>query len=209
MLNKFYQKIRGFKSPYIALIGSYCNVGKTTIMCILASKFLRDNKKVFFITDEPERFILRKIGNLVDKEKILPEQFIVKRIVFKEKFFEVLSKIEADYIFIDIGENFTDSEIELLRNFGIQKNISTFVTYQLKKTFLIDGYEGYIKDIKIKQMFIVDLVFIIEKYTISSFFEKLKSFFFASPNILITSIKNRFGKPIKVLETINFKKVNQ
>lgn len=206
MLNKFYQKIRGFKSPYIALIGSYCNVGKTTIMCILASKFLRDNKKVFFITDEPERFILRKIGNLVDKEKILPEQFIVKRIVFKEKFFEVLSKIEADYIFIDIGDNFTDTEIELVRNFGIQKNISTFVTYQLKKTFLIDGYDGYVKS---KTMNVVDLVFIVEKYSISSFFEKLKSFFFASPNILITSIKNRFGKPIKVLQTINFKKVNQ
>lgn len=206
MLNKFYQKIRGFKSPYIALIGSYCNVGKTTIMCLLASKFLRDNKKVFFITDEPERFILRKIGNLVDKEKILPEQFIVKRIVFKEKFFEVLSKIEADYIFIDIGDNFTDTEIELVRNFGIQKNISTFVTYQLKKTFLIDGYDGYVKS---KTMNVVDLVFIVEKYSISSFFEKLKSFFFASPNILITSIKNRFGKPIKVLQTINFKKVNQ
>lgn len=206
MLNKFYQKIRGFKSPYIALIGSYCNVGKTTIMCLLASKFLRDNKKVFFITDEPERFILRKIGNLVDKEKILPEQFIVKRIVFKEKFFEVLSKIEADYIFIDIGDNFTDTEIELLRNFGIQKNISTFVTYQLKKTFLIDGYDGYVKS---KTMNVVDLVFIVEKYSISSFFEKLKSFFFASPNILIISIKNRFGKSIKVLETINFKKVNQ
>lgn len=206
MLNKFYQKIRGFKSPYIALIGSYCNVGKTTIMCLLASKFLRDNKKVFLITDEPERFILRKIGNLVDKEKILPEQFIVKRIVFKEKFFEVLSKIEADYIFIDIGDNFTDTEIELVRNFGIQKNISTFVTYQLKKTFLIDGYDGYVKS---KTMNVVDLVFIVEKYSISSFFEKLKSFFFASPNILITSIKNRFGKPIKVLQTINFKKVNQ
>ena len=206
MLNKFYQKIRGFKSPYIALIGSYCNVGKTTIMCLLASKFLRDNKKVFFITDEPERFILRKIGNLVDKEKILPEQFIVKRIVFKEKFFEVLSKIEADYIFIDIGDNFTDTEIELFRNFGIQKNISTFVTYQLKKTFLIDGYDGYVKS---KTMNVVDLVFIVEKYSISSFFEKLKSFFFASPNILIISIKNRFGKSIKVLETINFKKVNQ
>lgn len=52
------------RNNFLAVVSSKCGIGKTTLLTILASEYLNDNKNVLFLTNETSQSLIKdKIKN--------------------------------------------------------------------------------------------------------------------------------------------------
>jgi hypothetical protein len=181
------------ETPFLCLIGSLSNVGKTTILKRTALEFANGTNKVLFISEDHCNSLKNNI-NIVVKE--IPS--------INKPLHELTNINEFSHIIIDsivefeLRNSFFDELREFVNN-GTVVIISDRLRKQFDNSGLIDGFHN-------RGVLISDYVITLSKEVKLTFFEKIKYFFIGSkPNMTLNLQKNRYGNKATIKAFINFK----
>lgn len=195
------------KEPFLCLLGSEANIGKTTALAIIASEFVNNGKNVLFISEINARATAKKFTNLVltDKGKL-----VIKNIPIIEKSLsEIINIKEFTHVFID-------SPIVSVKNLSflseartlVNEGLTIIISNQLRKIIPVDDL--VLKYPHVKGLLISDYVITLSKEVNFTFFEKLKNLFKKNvPNITLILGKNRYGDKKTIKKFIDFKLINK
>ena len=186
--------------PFICTIGSQCGVGKTTVLLTIASELVSGGKNVLFVSDDSPSHLIKRLnmGNTIPNGKLIFKQYIPDTSLDK-----IIKETNFDYAIVDSVYSEVlekNSIIDLL----ISKNICTFVSSQLRRSF----EDVDIFDLKpsVKLLHKSDYMISLNK-TKFTWFERFKNWLFnRKPNVKLAVLKNRYGKDgVSTSATIDFK----
>ena len=189
--------------PFILTLGSLSNVGKTTILTILATEIAQLGNSILFITEDSTNNVIKKFVNL-DLHK-MSKVTIMRYVDIDKKIANYIGGRNFDYVFYDgpTTEKFYEEMSFIQKN----QKISFLVSTQLKRTI----YDVSDVILPTKPTQVSDFIVVISKNLIKNrFFEGLKKLFgFKFKNLKFTLIKNRYGKNFSFDYNIEFDKINQ
>lgn len=189
--------------PFILTLGSLSNVGKTTILTILATEIAQLGNSILFITEDSTNNVIKKFVNL-DLHK-MSKVTIMRYVDIDKKIANYIGGRNFDYVFYDgpTTEKFYEEMSFIQKN----QKISFLVSTQLKRKI----YDVSDVILPIKPTQVSDFIVVISKNLIKNrFFEGLKKLFgFKFKNLKFTLIKNRYGKNFSFDYNIEFDKINQ
>ena len=189
--------------PFILTLGSLSNVGKTTILTILATEIAQLGNSILFITEDSTNNVIKKFVNL-DLHK-MSKVTIMRYVDIDKKIADYIGGRNFDYVFYDgpTTEKFYEEMSFIQKN----QKISFLVSTQLKRKI----YDVSDVILPIKPTQVSDFIVVISKNLIKNrFFEGLKKLFgFKFKNLKFTLIKNRYGKNFSFDYNIEFDKINQ
>jgi thymidine kinase len=173
----------------LTVIGSQCNVGKTTVLCSVVKEFTKKNKKILFVSDDNHELLIRKFTNLIgniDNVKIIETKLLLELLNDDLKFDEVI---------IDENLYLTEENLMSIHKFCFAKSIGLTISAILIKHIGEDSVK--LPDFQYSKLLLsASHVFIIDKKPNFSFFNKLKYiflFWLHKPNMRFRCVKNRFG----------------
>jgi hypothetical protein len=168
------------KTPKV-LIGSSANVGKTTLLSILAAEFYMSGKKVLFLSEENVKVIHNKIKKHLDGSLNIHGSVKITSFKINETELETFFKNDYNLIIVD-NEHLN---IEALYSLSIKYNIPIISSIQL------GNYSFNHQSSKPLQL--SDKFMTIKKLNREKKWYHYLLFWKKKPNIILNVVKNRYG----------------